>query len=248
MGREPRHGANVADELRALLSALHLPGPYFLVAHSAGCLYARIFVSRFSRSVGGVLLIEPGDKPFLDAFGTKHLSGLEHRRWEDLWERTWSRLAQGGDAYGMEVRAKEETLGQIQGSLFPPEVPLTVVSAVDTSRPGWFLSELSPGSIEKFYRQKIVFHEDLARASLEGQQVTAHGAPHAVHEEHPELVIRLILEGMAGRGGVVVSPDPSDTELPSHAFGLVLRRGMGECRGPAVDNRTASSTHRRAGG
>lgn len=194
MGREPRHGANVADELMALLSALRLPEPYYVVAHSAGCLYARVFVSRFPESVGGVLLIEPGDKPFLDAFGTMHLTGAEGRHWVDLWDRTWRRLAQGDDAYGLEVQAKGETLRQVQESIHPLEVPLTVVSAVDPSRPDWFLSGLSPASIEEFYRQKEVFHRALARASLEGRQVTARGATHVVHEEQPELISALILE------------------------------------------------------
>ena len=194
MGREPRHGANVADELMALLSALQLPEPYYVVAHSAGCLYARVFVSRFPGSVGGVLLIEPGDKPFLDAFGAMHLTGAEGRHWVDLWDRTWRRLAQGDDAYGLEVQEKGETLRQVQESLHPPEVPLTVVSAVDLSRPDWFLSGLAPESIEEFYRQKEVFHRTLARASLKGRQVTARDATHVVHEEQPELISALILE------------------------------------------------------
>lgn len=194
MGREPRHALNVAEELRALLSNLGVTDSFFLVAHSAGCLYARVFVSRFPEGIKGVLLMEPGDKEFLDAFGVLHLSGIEGREWTDLWSRTWTRLAQGEGGFAKEVQEKDETIRQMLGLTFPQEIPLTIVSALDRSRPDWFLADFSPKVVEEFYRQKVVYHQTLARSSTEGLQVPVDDATHVVHEDRPDLVLELILE------------------------------------------------------
>jgi pimeloyl-ACP methyl ester carboxylesterase len=56
----PRTAAGVATELRDLLTAAAVPGPYLLVAHSLGGAYARRFAQLFPAEVAGVL--------YLDAF------------------------------------------------------------------------------------------------------------------------------------------------------------------------------------
>ena len=43
----PRDGAQVVDELRALLQARNLPPPYVLVGHSLGGLYMQLFARKF---------------------------------------------------------------------------------------------------------------------------------------------------------------------------------------------------------
>ncbi|WP_217708096.1 alpha/beta fold hydrolase [Nonomuraea rhodomycinica] len=56
----PRTAAEVATELRDLLRAADVPGPYVLVAHSLGGAYARRFLQLFPGEVAGVV--------YLDAF------------------------------------------------------------------------------------------------------------------------------------------------------------------------------------
>ncbi|NUW36356.1 alpha/beta hydrolase [Nonomuraea sp. SMC257] len=56
----PRTAAEVATELRDLLRAADVPGPYVLVAHSLGGAYARRFLQLFPDEVAGVV--------YLDAF------------------------------------------------------------------------------------------------------------------------------------------------------------------------------------
>jgi pimeloyl-ACP methyl ester carboxylesterase len=56
----PRTAAEVATELRDLLRAAGVPGPYLLAAHSLGGAYARRFAQLFPAEVAGVL--------YLDAF------------------------------------------------------------------------------------------------------------------------------------------------------------------------------------
>jgi pimeloyl-ACP methyl ester carboxylesterase len=56
----PRTAAEVATELRDLLDAADVPGPYLFAAHSLGGAYARRFAQLFPAEVAGVL--------YLDAF------------------------------------------------------------------------------------------------------------------------------------------------------------------------------------
>ncbi|MFR9804483.1 alpha/beta fold hydrolase [Pseudonocardia sp. RS010] len=55
----PRPGSRVTDDLRELLEAIGLPGPYVLVGHSLGGLYARLFAKRFPDDVAGLVLLDP---------------------------------------------------------------------------------------------------------------------------------------------------------------------------------------------
>ena len=52
-------GIGQAEELRALLDALHLARPAVLVGYSSGALVARIFAARYPERVAGLLLLEP---------------------------------------------------------------------------------------------------------------------------------------------------------------------------------------------
>ena len=55
---QPRTTQDVMADLHALLSAAEIPGPYVLVAHSAGGLVARLFASTFPDEVAGMVLID----------------------------------------------------------------------------------------------------------------------------------------------------------------------------------------------
>jgi pimeloyl-ACP methyl ester carboxylesterase len=54
----PRTAAEVAGELRELLRAANIPGPYMLVAHSLGGAYARRFGQLFPADVAGLVTLD----------------------------------------------------------------------------------------------------------------------------------------------------------------------------------------------
>jgi pimeloyl-ACP methyl ester carboxylesterase len=58
-GPLPRHGAAIARDLDYALHAAGERGPYVVVGHSAGALYAQLFAGRRRREVVGLVLVDP---------------------------------------------------------------------------------------------------------------------------------------------------------------------------------------------
>lgn len=58
IGPNPRTGGQIASELRALLRGGGESGPFVVVGHSMGGLYARIFTGAYRDEVAGLVLIE----------------------------------------------------------------------------------------------------------------------------------------------------------------------------------------------
>jgi pimeloyl-ACP methyl ester carboxylesterase len=50
---------NVTDDLHRLLKAAHVEGPFVLVGHSIGGLYATMYTDRYPDEVAGLVLIDP---------------------------------------------------------------------------------------------------------------------------------------------------------------------------------------------
>ncbi len=72
-GPMPRHGAAIARDLDSALQAAGLRGPYVVVGHSAGGLYAQLFAGRRRKEVVGLVLVDPSviyqDKRMAAIFG-----------------------------------------------------------------------------------------------------------------------------------------------------------------------------------
>ena len=56
---KPRTSLEVARELHALLQSANVPGPYILIGHSQGGLYAQHFARLFSEEVAGCVFLDP---------------------------------------------------------------------------------------------------------------------------------------------------------------------------------------------
>ncbi|NIP82175.1 MAG: alpha/beta fold hydrolase, partial [Gemmatimonadetes bacterium] len=87
-GPLPRHAAREADELRALLEAASVDGPYVLVGHSLGGLNAQVFAARYRDDVAGLVLLDP---PPLGWLLGDRFPGL--RRMAEAMTDDWQRLA-----------------------------------------------------------------------------------------------------------------------------------------------------------
>src|ERR671917_85220 len=58
MGPDPRDAERISGELHALLKGANVEGPYVLVGHSFGGLYARTYAARYPDEVAGVVLVD----------------------------------------------------------------------------------------------------------------------------------------------------------------------------------------------
>src|SRR5215213_5406379 len=57
-GPEPRDARQISSELHTLLKGADPEGPYVLVGHSYGGLYARMYAARYPKQVAGVVLVD----------------------------------------------------------------------------------------------------------------------------------------------------------------------------------------------
>jgi pimeloyl-ACP methyl ester carboxylesterase len=57
-GTEPRDAKRISSELHTLLGEAGIEGPYVLVGHSFGGLYAQTYAARYPEQVAGVGLVE----------------------------------------------------------------------------------------------------------------------------------------------------------------------------------------------
>jgi pimeloyl-ACP methyl ester carboxylesterase len=55
----PPHATAIITDLHTLLQRANEPGPYLLVGHSLGGLYARLFAQRYPAETAGLLLLDP---------------------------------------------------------------------------------------------------------------------------------------------------------------------------------------------
>ena len=200
-GQLPRSSSRIAEELRALLSAAQVPGPYLLAGHSMGGLYVRAFARKFPEAVAGLVLI---DSTHEDQWG------YEPRRY---WEATTFqsiRLKQpevvrpqavaailkemwATDQWKTAERAEREaikiTISDAQKELKRlPVVPLVVLSAGEEI--GW--TENAPiGALKSQQLQR-----EMAAFSPLGKWRPVPGANHYIHLSQPTVVVDAIREAV----------------------------------------------------
>jgi pimeloyl-ACP methyl ester carboxylesterase len=161
--------ADAVADLRALLAAAALPGPYELVGHSVGGMVARLFASTHPREVAGVVLVEATTENWSDASLARHpeLRGL----------------LTGGNPEHLDLLAGE---AQLRSAAKPPAVPAVVL-------------QRDPARDDPSDPTNAVWHADQrALAAAWGARfVTAPGTDHEVPAEAPSVVARAILDVVA---------------------------------------------------
>ncbi len=145
---QPRDGAHIVEELRALLQARKLPPPYVLVGHSLGGLYMQLYARQYPREVAALVLV--------DATHPEQLRGAgDPQTWP-----TWLKLTFGmltSDTAKQELAALDATGQAVLGLPVDPAVPVWVLSALgpmaqssaladDANRKRAALATLYPGA------------------------------------------------------------------------------------------------------
>src|SRR5215216_3814095 len=163
-GPEPRDARQVSGELHTLLKGAGTEGPYVLVGHSYGGLYARMYAARYSEEVAGVVLVDSSHPeqftrsaegralykqtvrlgaviPLLTRLGVIRLSNF-YPAHPDLPQQQRAQIEAFNSSTQQvgttveEFRATPETTAQVRSMGSLGDTPLAVISAGEQP-PGW---------------------------------------------------------------------------------------------------------------
>ncbi len=239
-GPLPRDGATIARDLDQALEAAGVEGPYIVVGHSAGGLYARLFAARRPGEVAGLVLLDPTVERRAPQAQGDGLDGIRRRlqrciaaaeatpqpaRADPAWSGC---LSARSSEHAVEIARRPATWrGQLSeldaifgrtseqvariGSLLS-DVPIYVITASETAASAPIIPFGPPISIWE------ANHQQIAAQSQHGFQTTV-VSPHLVMIARPEVVVAAVKAMVsASRAGRPPDPlPPSETDPPPPA-------------------------------
>jgi len=224
MGPLPRDTAAIAADLKALLKAARLPGPYVLVGHSMGSYDMRMYASLNLKQAAGMVLVDPS------ADGQMARMLAVAPRLEALQKTSYAGTARCAEM------AKAGTLtAQTEGcrQAPPPDVPadlrdwakaragphnfITVASELESfntldtpqllkvKRPLGSIPLIvltgkptmpgvTPEETEAVYKVWMTMHDEMAALSTKGVNRPVPGVGHYIQYEKPAVVIAAVQE------------------------------------------------------
>lgn len=213
-GPTPRTASRLAAELHLLLRNAGVAEPYVLVAHSFGGYDARIYAAQFSRSLKGLVLVDPADEdepPLSPSLGRRIHNWLPPSGLAGL-----VRLVEGERAVPSELRelpvayrnrfmvgasydeaaaeraeynSMNESQAEVRRAPLPSDLPLTVITTPYIVAPG--RSNAPP---LRAFSGHAVLQAALAHTSIRGKQIVAMDSGHTIQLDRPDLVIGAIRE------------------------------------------------------
>ena len=221
LGPLPRDGAAIARDLDRTLKAANIRGPYVVVGHSAGGLYARLFAARRLHETAGLVFvdtsIEHQDQRMAEVFGpgAGSVGGIHRRVARCLEATTARRIASAADDYAACV----PKTGGLHARMVAlrPGTWRTQLSEIDTlfadtsdevERIGGLLKDVpaivltaSPTGVAAGPEDPGAavwqgLHRDLARSFLKSDQRIVKSG-HLIMNERPAVVTAAILELVA---------------------------------------------------
>lgn len=198
LGKQPRTGSQIAEDLHGLLFAAGLKPPYVLVGHSIGGIYVRVFTAKYPSEVIGMVLVDAlnGDEPQykLKSFWQPKRSHLEQEPRVPTIQRppeveailqqlrateTWM------TGERQERDAVKVTLAEMQQSEKRlPMLPLIVLSA------GRQLDWTESASTSAWEHQQL--QRELSTMSPQGEWIPVPDTGHYIQLSNPSVVINSI--------------------------------------------------------
>lgn len=176
----------VTTKLIKLLKQRHVQGPYIIVGHSYGGVYADYFARRYPNQVNGVVLIDPvppslkysstfkKQQAYLESWATQSNQVL-YKEHTYIDEKKSNFRTPSAEVF-YQVRGVEETRQQLNNlSPLPNKIPIIIISSTQMER-------LNPMEGEWFKQQKQYLNNNPKSIALKVK------ASHTIWNEKPELV------------------------------------------------------------
>jgi pimeloyl-ACP methyl ester carboxylesterase len=196
-GPLPRDSGREMDELKLLLDAAAIPGPYLLLGHSLGGLNAQVFAARYPEEVAGLVLLDPPPLAWIQGEGYVDLAGMARRMTDE-----WQNMADRGEAssepgeraeaafFRMIASEHREMFGESAGLAAAVETfwktPVTVIaSGVPNPAFGDVAEEF-----QAFWADES---RKIAARSDRGEFVFAAKSTHRLHEDASDLVLASVM-------------------------------------------------------
>lgn len=214
-GPLPRDGAAIVRDLDQALTAARIGGPYVVVGHSAGGLYARLFAARRQGQVAGLVLLDPtlerrAPQPVGDGLDgirrrvQRCLAASEAQPQPPLTDPQWEgcvsvkeglqaiKMAQAPDAWRNQLSELDNIFGRTSDQVMRiggvlRSVPIYVITASQTAAAAPSYGFDKPRSVVELR------HEAIARTSEFGSQQTVVSS-HMVMFDRPEVVVMAVEE------------------------------------------------------
>lgn len=195
-GPLPRDSAREADELKALLDTLSVPGPFVLVGHSLGGLNAQVYASRNPDDIAGLVLLDPPPLGWILGEGYPELRALAEQMTDE-----WQGMADGGNTSDDAVeRARADFFRAIASEhreMFGASArqaaaidtlahtPLTVIAS-------GVPNEMFGDVAEEYQKFWIEESRAIADRSSRGEFVLAEQSTHMLHRDAADVVLSAI--------------------------------------------------------
>jgi pimeloyl-ACP methyl ester carboxylesterase len=173
----PRTAQDVVDDLHALLAAAHLRGPYLLVGHSLGGLFARLYAQTYPDQVCAVV--------FVDAFGIE-IPKLLGSEWPDYRQALAQPLPQFADSSAFEVVDIDKSVEQVAAAPAFPPIPNVVLTRTEPFVIPATVPAEQGARLEQAWREAAT---DLVALRPQTPHLVATGSDHFIQIHQPDLVV-----------------------------------------------------------
>jgi pimeloyl-ACP methyl ester carboxylesterase len=173
----PRTAHDVVADLHALLEAAHLRGPYVLVGHSLGGLFARLYAQTYPGQVHAVV--------FVDAFAVE-IPNLMGSDWPTYRQQLDAPLPQFAGSSTFEVIDIDNSVAQVGAAPAFPPIPIIVLTRTEPFVISPNVSAAQGANLEQAWRDGAT---DLVALRPQTPHIFATGSDHYVQIHQPDLVV-----------------------------------------------------------